>query len=154
VYSLFNTSSQQSSLRGIAYKGKKWDILNQFFFMDCDEIKTLANKTMFQALYEDAKAFGADRHVNALLKQTALSPDAKEVLEAAKTLVAKSMDMRKTWHEEHPEHHLNAWDAGWAQMKPMLKEAFKDEYKKFTDLYKKFEDRMRKGVYEFGFLKA
>ena len=33
VYSLFNNSSQQSSLRQVDYKDKKWDIKNEFFWM-------------------------------------------------------------------------------------------------------------------------
>ena len=154
VYSLFNTSSQQSSLRGISYKSKEWNILNHFFFMSVAEMKDLANKNGFQEMYADAKSFGEDRYVLKQLNSVMLSDDAKEVLESARELVRKSMAMRKTWHSDHPELHLQTWDAGWAQMKPMLKEAFKDEYKKFTDLYKRFEDRMRTGVYEFGFLKA
>ena len=33
IYSLFNTSSNQSSLRNVNYKNKMWKIPNQFFFM-------------------------------------------------------------------------------------------------------------------------
>jgi len=61
--------------------------------------------------------------------------------------------MRVTYHQEHPECHLNTWDAGWAQLKPMMKEHFKADYDSFVDRYKAFETRMRTGVYKFGFLK-
>jgi hypothetical protein len=61
--------------------------------------------------------------------------------------------MRVTYHDEHPEYHLASWDAGWAQMKPMFKEFFKEDYTAFVKEYKRFEDRMREGVYKFGFLK-
>jgi hypothetical protein len=71
----------------------------------------------------------------------------------AGALIAKTIQTRKLYHDEHPEYHLNAWDAGWAQMKPMLKEFHKEEYTEFVKKYKKFEDRMREGVYKFGFLK-
>jgi hypothetical protein len=33
IYSLFNNSSQQSSLRQVEYKGKLWDIKNEFFWL-------------------------------------------------------------------------------------------------------------------------
>ena len=152
VYALFNTSSQQSSLRDIQYKGKQWDILNHFFFMAVAEMKGLADKAGFTEMYQDAKN-GEERHVQKLLGSSTLSDDAKAVLEAARELVRKSMALRQEWHAAHPEHHLHAWDAGWGQLKPLLKQHFKNEYGGFTTLYRKFEDRMREGVYKFGFLK-
>jgi len=51
------------------------------------------------------------------------------------------------------EKHLNAWDAGWVQLKPMLKQHFKEDYDEFVQMYKKFEDSMKEGVYKFGFLR-
>lgn len=153
VYALFNNSSQQSSLRDIDYKGKKWDIQNHFFFMSNKEMSELANQKNFNEMYQDAKRFNEDRYVYNLLQTTTLSNDAKEVLEMARELIRKSFEMRTTYHAEHPEYHLNTWDAGWAQMKPMLKEYFKSDYNAFVEKYKAFENRMRLGVYTFGFLK-
>jgi hypothetical protein len=153
VYALFNNSSQQSSLRDIDYKGKKWDIQNHFFFMSNKEMSELANKHNFNEMYQDAKRFNEDRYVYNLLQTTNLSDDAKEILEMARELIRKSFEMRTTYHAEHPEYHLNTWDAGWAQMKPMLKEYFKSDYNAFVEKYKAFENRMRQGVYTFGFLK-
>lgn len=37
VYSLFNNSSQQSSLRQVDYKDKKWDIKNEFFWLSTEK---------------------------------------------------------------------------------------------------------------------
>ena len=151
VYSLFNMGSQQSSLRNIDYKGKKWDIKNEFFFLSNEEMKELA-EVSFNEMYQDAKD-EEDRYVYKLLQTTTLSEDAQRVLEMARDLIRKSMKVRKDYHEQYPERHLNAWDAGWAQLKPMLKEHFKEEYKEFRELYKAFESRMREGVYKFGFLR-
>lgn len=153
IYSLFNNSSQQSSLRDIDYKGKKWDIQNHFFFMSNAEMAELANKNNFNEMYQDTKKFNKDSYVYILLQTTNLSPDAKEILDMAKALIVKSFTMRATYHAEHPEYHLNTWDAGWAQLKPMFKEYFKADYEAFVEKYKAFEDRMRLGVYKFGFLK-
>ena len=152
VYSLFNTSSQQSSLRGVQYKGKQWDIANHFFWMSPSEMKALADKAGFQEMYQDAKQ-GEDSFVFKQLTSLALSDDAKAVLGAARSLIRASMDKRKAWHKDHPELHLQAFDAGWAQLKPMLKKEFKGAYDQFVSTYKCFENRMRKGVYEYGFLK-
>ena len=153
VYSLFNTSSQQSSLRDIKYKGKVWQIKNHFFFMSAKEMQALADKSGFQEMYQDARAYGDDSFVFKQLASTTLSDDAKAVLEAARSLVRSSMDMRKNWHLDHPEHHLQAWDQGWAAMKPMFKACHKGLYDQFVTTYKSFERRMQKGVYEYGFLR-
>lgn len=153
IYSLFNNSSQQSSLRDVQYKGKTWQIRNQFFFLSNEEMKQLADKHGFNEMYQDAKTYAEDSYVYNLLQSIILSENAKQVLEAAKALLKKAMTLRGTYHQDHPEYHLNSWDAGWAQMKPMFKEHFKEDYQAFVVLYKKFEDRMREGVYKFGFLK-
>jgi hypothetical protein len=153
VYALFNNSSQQSSLRDIDYKGKKWDIKNHFFFMSNSEMLELANANSFNEMYRDAKRFPEDAYVYNLLEDTTLSEDAQDVLDAAKTLVNKSFGMRVAYHQDHPEYHLQTWDGGWAQLKPMMKEYFKADYALFVAQYKAFEDRMREGVYTFGFLR-
>jgi len=153
IYSLFNNSSQQSSLRQIDYKDKKWNIFNNFFFMSNADMLDLANENNFVEMYQDCKQFNEDRYVYNLLQTTPLSDDATNVLNMAVALIKKSFKMRVTYHDEHPEYHLASWDAGWAQMKPMFKEFFKEDYTAFVKEYKRFEDRMREGVYKFGFLK-
>lgn len=156
VYSLFNNSSQQSSLRQVDYKDKKWDIKNEFFWMSKNEIQELANNNSYDELYKDART-SDERFVYKKLFEEGiynkLSPDAKEVLDMATDLVKKSIDMRKLISENHPEYHLDSWDAGYAQLKLVWKDYFKDEFKTFRDKYKELEDRMRPLVYELGFLK-
>jgi hypothetical protein len=153
VYSLFNTSSNQSSMRQVEYKEKLWDIKNEFFFMSKDEMLKLANDNKFDELYKDAR-MSDERYVYNLLKTTNLSTDALDVLETARELVRKTFEWRKIMHQTNPEYHLHAWDAGWYQIKKILNEHFKEDLKIFTAKYKKFEDRMRPQVYELGFLKA
>ena len=153
VYSLFNNSSQQSSLRDIVYKNKKWDIINNFFFMSNSEMRELANQYNYKEMYQDTKTFNEDRYVYNLLQETTLSPDVQKILDMARELVIKSFEEREDYNDEYPKYQLQCWDAGWAQLKPLLKERYKKEYDKFVKEYKKFEDRMRKGVYRFGFLK-
>ena len=153
VYALFNSKSNQSSLRDVQYKGKTWQIKNHFFFMSAKEMQALADKSGFQEMYQDARAYGDDSFVFKQLASTTLSDDAKAVLEAARSLVRTSMAMRKNWHYDHPEHHLQAWDQGWAAMKPMFKACHKGLYDQFVTTYKSFERRMQKGVYEYGFLR-
>jgi hypothetical protein len=154
VYSLFNNSSQQSSLRQITYKDQLWDIKNEFFWMSKEEMVELANNNNYNELYGDARTDN-NRYVHNLLFgeeniYEQLSPDAKLVLDKATELVRMSMTMRSHFADNH--NHLNSWDAGYAQLKLVWKEYFPNEFKEFRQLYKNLEDRMRPLVYELGFL--
>jgi len=153
VYSLFNGASSQSSLRNIIYKQNSCNIENQFFWLPNEMMKQLADDAGFDEMYQDATVFNQDRFVFQELQKVQLSPDAKAVLDKATDLVIKSILERKRLHDLHPEWHLNAWDAGWYQIKLVLKKSFKDDHDEFVTMYKEFENRMREGVYKFGFLK-
>lgn len=155
VYSLFESKSNQSSLRQITYKNQLWDIKNEFFWMSVDKMKELADQNGYDELYNDART-SSDRYVHKLLFgeeriYDKLSSDAKAVLDKATELVERSMELRQVMAND--ENHLNSWDAGYAQLKLVWKEYFQEEFKEFRQLYKNLEDRMRPLVYELGFLK-
>ena len=154
VYSLFNNSSQQSSLRQVTYKDQLWDIKNEFFWMSKEEMMELANNNNYNELYIDARTDN-NRYVYKMLFgekniYEQLSPDAKLVLNKATELTRMSMTMRSHFADDH--NHLNSWDAGYAQLKLVWKEYFPEEFKEFRQLYKNLEDRMRPLVYDLGFL--
>ena len=155
VYSLFESKSNQSSLRQVEYKDQLWDIKNEFFWMSVDKMKELSDQNGYDELYNDART-SPDRYVYKLLFgeeriYDKLSPDAKLVLDKATELVEMSMELRQVMAND--ENHLNSWDAGYAQLKLVWKEYFQEEFKEFRQLYKNLEDRMRPLVYELGFLK-
>ena len=152
VYSLFHSSSNQSSLRQVDYKGKKWDIKNEFFFMSKGEIMELANEYHLDFTYNDAKV-SSERFVYNKLQGLELSAEAKAVLDKAIELTKKSFKVRELFNDEHPEYQILNWDAGYYQLKALWKEFLPNEYKEFTDLFKKLADKMRPMVYELGFLK-
>jgi hypothetical protein len=154
VYSLFESKSNQSSLRQITYKDKLWDIKNEFFWVSKEEMLNLSNENNYSDLYNDART-DSDRHVYKLLFgeeriYDRLSPDAKLVLDKATELVRKSMSMREVFAND--ENHLKSWDAGYAQLKLLWKQYYAEDFKEFRELYKNLEDRMRPLVYELGFL--
>lgn len=152
VYSLFNTSSNQSSLRNIEYKGKLWDIKNEFFFMSREEMISLANENNNDYCYNDANTSN-DRYVYNLLQGITLSEEAQAVLDKAREIVRKTFKYRKLFNEEHENYQINNWDASYYQMKPLWKEYAKEDFEEFKELYKKLADKMRPMVYELGFLK-
>ena len=59
----------------------------------------------------------------------------------------------KMFNESHPEYQINNWDAGWYQIKALLKEFMPNELKTFRTLHKQLGDKIRQQVYELGFLK-
>ena len=152
VFSLFNSHSQQSSLRQVEYKGRNWDIKNEFFFMSRNDIMEMANENNFDFTWNDANVSG-ERYVYTKLQEIELSQEAKAVLDKAIELTKKSFGYRELFNEEHPEYQMMNWDCGWYQIKGMLKEYMPNELKEFTELFKALADKMRPMVYELGFLK-
>lgn len=156
VYSLFNTKSGFGGLRGVTNNNKSYDINNEFFWLSKEQIIELANDNGYDELYRDARN-GSNRYVYVKLfgegVYDLLSDDAKEVLDMATELVKKSISMRQAMSDTNPEYHLNSWDAGYAQLKLVWKQYFKDDFDAFRKAYTRLEDRMRPLVYELGFLK-
>lgn len=154
IFALFNSKSNQSSLRNILYKGKKWDIKNEFFFMSKEEIMELANEYNNDDCYLDA-TISDNRFVYKFIEQhkEQFSKDAWDVYEKACELMRKSFNCRQLFNSEHPEYQVNNFDASWYQIKPILKEYFSKDLKDFGGLYKDLSERMKPLIYELGYLK-
>lgn len=152
IYSLFHSSSNQSSLRNVDYKGKKWDIKNEFFWLSNKEIENLSNTNGFTQTYNDART-SKERYVYNKLQTITLSPEAQDVLDKASDIVRNTFKYRELFNQEHPEYQIMNWDCGWYQIKALAKEYAKSDYEEFVKLYKKLADKMRPMVYTLGFLK-
>lgn len=154
IYSLFHSSSQQSSLRQIDYNGKKWDIKNEFFWIGKYDIENLANENNNDDAYNDAR-MSEDRFVYKFIQShlNEFSPEAEAVLDKATELVKKSFKYRFLFDQDHPEYNINAFDAGWYQIKAMLKQYMPDELREFKSLYKNLSDKLLPQVYNLGFLR-
>lgn len=152
IYSLFHSASNQSSLRQVEYKGKKWDIKNEFFFMSKNDILELADECSNDECYMDARTDN-ERYVYKLLQGITLSPEAQAVLDYARELTKKTFKYRKLFDESHPEYQINNWDCGYYQLKALWKEYVPKEYEEFKELFKNLANKMRPMVYELGFLK-
>ena len=152
IYSLFESKSNQSSLRNVEYKNKKWDIKNEFFWMPKQTIEDLANTNGFTHTYNDART-SKDRYVYNKLQSITLSPEAQAVLDKANDIVRNTFKYRELFDSEHPEYQIMNWDCGWYQIKALAKEYAKDDYAEFVKLYKALESKMRPMVYTLGFLR-
>ena len=152
IYSLFHSSSNQSSLRNVDYKGKKWDIKNEFFWLSNKEIENLSNTNGFTQTYNDART-SKERYVYNKLQTIILSDEAQDVLDKASDIVRNTFKYRELFNQEHPEYQIMNWDCGWYQIKALAKEYAKSDYEEFVKLFKELENKMRPMVYTLGFLK-
>ncbi len=152
VYSLFQNSSNQSAMRDVEYKGKIWQINNQFFWSVPKTIADLADKHGFVALHADADT-ASESFMSQRLAEISLSPDAQQILDLANAMMINTFKWREAYAEENPKLHLHAWDAGYKQQKELWSTYDPQNWALFKKKWKVFEDRMREGVWKFGFLK-
>ena len=156
VYSLFHNSSNQTSMRQITYKGKLYDIPNEFFWMSRDRMTQLANENNNAFMFNDART-SKERYVYTLLNNpeisSLLSPTAKQLLDMATAMMEKTVKYRPLFESDHPNHHIHTWDAGYYQLKDLWKEYLPEEFKVFRNLFKQFENELRPLVYQLGFLR-
>lgn len=156
VYSLFENKSNQTSMRQITYKGKIYDIPNEFFWMSKDTMINLANENHDDFMFNDART-SKERYVFTLLQKPEiaqhLSKTAKQLLSMATEMTIKSMKYRILFESDHPDYHIHTWDAGYYQLKNLWKEYLPDNFKQFRDVFKQFGNELRPLVYELGFLR-
>ena len=153
IYSLFANKSMQSSLRNIMVNNKKYDICNNFFFMSNEEIKSLANEFNNREVYNDCIKYENEKFIYKILDEYKFSNEAQDVLDKAKELVALSFKNREKFNELFPNYNINTWDAGWYQIKELLKKYHKNELKEFNKIFKRLEDKNIINVNKLGFLK-
>ena len=155
VYSMFNSSSCQSAMQPVSWKGYEYKIKNAFFFMGRKEMMELAGTyeyyDMIKTTFDDE-----DRYAYELLEGKVgekLSNEGKSVLDYARNLLSDSMKDRSSFNTEHPELNIMCWDAGYYQLRPLWKQYYPERLKEFRALYKKLANKLRKQVYELGILK-
>ena len=175
IYSLFNSASNQSSLRNIVFQGITQNIYNQWFWESRERMIKLANRRyegnndVYQDIKQDTTG-KSERYVYTLLQDSKLnlSNKAKEVRDRATNLLINTFEFRKhdikikiNKHKDTLGLYITAWDAGWYQIR-QLKDYYSEskefekcrvEFDEFDKCYIDFEEEMRKGVGKFGFLR-
>lgn len=153
IYSIFSTSSQQSSLRNISYKNKSYNIKNDFFFESRENVIQYAEDTYNDEVYNDVISDLEEAFVYELLTKVSLSKEALDVLNIAKELLKETFKFRKEFNVNEPKYQINNWDAGWYQIKALIKFRNGKGLGNFNSAFKILEDKMRPLIYELGFLK-
>ena len=155
VLALFDTAAQQSSLRNIYIKGKKYDIINNLFFMSNKEIRVLSDEYNNADIYEDSKSYGKERYVYEVVKRYDFTEEGQAIIDKAKDLIVKSFRYRNEFNKVYPEYNVNTWDAGWYQIKAIIikYQEFEEDMKLFNLMLNNLKNKMKPLVYELKFLK-
>lgn len=168
IYSHFHGSSNQSSLRGIEYDGEGRNVLNEFFYMREEDIKDLADENSNQEVYSDIIEHGGVRFTQSLIEkiqeseEVGFSEEAQKVLDIAIEITKKSFKYRKEFNIAEPKYHINAWDAGWYQVRGLVDWVVKNNkdtelaelQKNFKESFAALSTKMGPAVFELGFLPA
>ena len=152
----FNEFVLDSCIYGLFDNQKSYrdhGIRNEMFWMSKHDMLELADRYGNEYTYNDV-INSNERYAASFIKEhyNEFSQEAKDVLEAAISLVKDSFQYRVVFNDSHPEYQVNNWDIGIYQLKLMLKEFMPERLKDFKGIYKKLADKMRLMVYELGFL--
>ena len=153
VFSLFHSSANQSSLRNIEYRGSKWDVKNEWFFMSRGAISQMAFNCGNSQCLHDCISGTDERFMYKHMQGRDLSDEASLVLSFGMRIVTETFMFREVFDKDHPEYQVNNWDAGFYQVKAMCKECCPGLLKNFNEVFRRLSDKMRPMVYELGFLK-
>ncbi|MGN0856343.1 MAG: hypothetical protein ACI4QJ_02965 [Candidatus Spyradenecus sp.] len=154
LFALFHPSGQQSSLGQVDYKGKSWEIRNEWFWVEREAVEAAADRAglveTWQAVRTDCERFVAAH----LAEWSAhFSPEGREVLRLAREIAIASYAYRARFAAERPELQLLRWDAGWYQIKPLAQLLLPKHYAEFQAAFKALSNRLRPLVYTLGFLR-
>lgn len=157
VFALFHGANYSSSLDPVEYKGRMFELRNQFMWVTPDEFAGFAGLPMKVA----AEARKAETpFVATWLRGKQFSPDARDVLAAATKMLRESARFRLS---ADPKYQLHRWDAGWYQVRFGLygkdvkfqpTPAMAAAHAEFQTAYKALGDRLRPIMYELDVLPA
>lgn len=161
IYSMFNRSSNQASLRNVEYLGKIYHIPNQFFWMPKNEIMQLAKQYGNQETINDIQLDNDTHGDNSQRYATwfifsnwnNFSQEAKEVIKQADELVRQTFPHRQEFNGLHPEYQANNWDIGYYQLKAIAKQYCPKTLEQLNDAYVTLSNKLRPMVYQLGFLR-
>lgn len=153
IYTLFDNASYQAAYRNwkdysnLTNFKTKW--ANQWFWLTIEEMRDLADHYSQNEVYDDTRG-DSDRYIAKLLKNKVLSNEAQDVLDAANNILKITMPDRQAAIISNYSLSLNAWDAGWFQIKQLVKmfptnenQQLMDEFKnKFAVLKSKIENEV------------
>lgn len=157
VFSLFDTQSNQTSLRDYQYKGKSYTVVNEFFPYSVDSMEELAEEHHNADIQDDVIGH-SNRFVYQWLEdhKDDISKEAQALLDEAWSLIEDSFPYREQFFQENPRYQVNTWDAGWLQVRRMIfgrdrtTDDFLDRKESFDKTLNTLGDKIAQAAYEDG----
>lgn len=154
VMSLFESKSYQASYRNFkdytnCNRPGRW--VNQWFWMDIDTVRRYADELNVRFIYDDTRG-DTDRFVAQQIQQRTFSPEAQRVLDLATELWVDTLKGRDTNRVGLHENHLMAWDAGFYQLKQLVKYYPSAKMDELNEAIRDLRTKIEEGVYHFEML--
>lgn len=148
IYALLHTSNNMTSMRGVEYKGKSWDINNHFFWLTRTQALKVFDTRDSARIFRDCKRSTHEPYFAQVLPSLNLSPLAQEILDDLNQLLIDTLPLRKSADQDL---HLDAWDAGAYQLNKLLKGS--EAWEALKTKHRALKASLEHGVYTYGFLK-
>lgn len=154
VFSLFDNASNQASYRHATWSNcdtsNKW--INQWFWVPKQKVlDEIEDNPSMRTMYSDIRT-DDDRIISQELIKRSLSKEAQETVELATMVWKDTLKYRPIMSEDEPELYLNAWDAGWFQIKQVNKRYPSSHFDQFREAFKKLSKKLEINVYRLGML--
>ena len=155
VFSLFNNFSKQVSLKEVEYNNKIYNVKNQLFWMSKNDIEKLANKYAYSDMEFDIED-DEERFVYLWLKEhcDCQTDESRKVLHLANQIVLQTFQYREETNLDYPEYNLMQWDAGWEQIRRLIKNSKKNKLYDidFKEKYDLLSNKINHKIYQYHFL--
>lgn len=149
VFSLFDTESDQAAYRGwknyCNLPNAKYKWANQWFWLNINTVRDLANDYDQQEVYDDTRG-DTNRYVANLLNKVTLSTEGQNLLNVVNDILESSMSDRRSAILAYDDLSLNAWDAGWYQLKQLIKKFPNKENQQLMNRYRQVFEILRSKI--------
>lgn len=154
VYSIFESESYQTALREPAWTNMgipgKW--ANQWFWLPYEYVKEeVSSISDLLPIYDDMRG-DTDRFVAKEIQKRDFSKEATKVLENAKLVWKDTLEYRGQMFDDSPEYYLQAWDAGWFQVKRINNLFPSAYYEDFQNSMNILKDKILQRIYNLEML--
>lgn len=154
IFTLFENSSFQ-----VAYRNPEWSNTgvtgkwaNQWFWLPIDYVREeVEDNPKLRLIYNDLRGDG-DRFVAKKIMERNFSSEAQAVLNSANKVWRQTLKSRSAMFDDYPEFYLNAWDAGWYQIKRINELFPASGYDEFKRKFEILKNKIANNVYELGML--
>lgn len=154
IFSLFDNASNQAAYRNDAWSNTnvkgKW--ANEWFWLPLEYVREKVEDIPALSLMYDDMRGDKDRFVAKEIAKRTFSNEAQNVLKYAKEVWLDTLEQRPLIWDDYPEFYLQAWDAGWFQIKQIQKKFNTDNYARFQDAFASLKDKLEQNTYKLGML--